>query len=150
VERKYSNYSNYNYNTNHNYNERGYNDYDYQGYRNGTKKRNRRSNKRTAAYLRTNDVDDYGEWPNGNSGWSIRGGKIYVNDLDNEVTGRNDISFDRHKTDYYKGVRNYFLNDNITMTELDFIKEQCLNMDDESDRDFLKYMSEKSLFELSL
>jgi len=93
------------------------------GYRN--KKRNRRSRSRT--------------------NYSYQSGKIYINDVDNEVTEKDNIVFmnredDRSKKDYYKSTKKFFLDDKITYDEFKIIKDQCLDMEDESDRDFANTM----------
>jgi hypothetical protein len=144
IERKYSNYSNYNQYSNHS--ERGSNDEDYYDYRNGTKKRNRRGCRKIPRYQRVADKKGYGQWPGDDSSYdtSSKISRIYINDLNNEVTDARNLSLnDRHRTDYYKGVRDYYLNDVLSKDELDVIKDQCLDMDDESDRDFAKFMDEK-------
>ena len=64
--------------------------------------------------------------------------KIYYNDLDTELEQANIFIDDRHKTDYYRGVRKLFLDDTISGHELLIIKEQCLDMNDTTDSDFAK------------
>jgi len=71
--------------------------------------------------------------------------KVYYNEIDNELLDNNFkdnviILDNSHITDYYKGVRPLFLDDNLSFEEFRIIKEQCLNMNDESDRDFAKFM----------
>lgn len=43
-------------------------------------------------------------------------------------------------TDYYRGVRDMFFNDNLSKEEFLIIKEQCLNMSDDADINFANYM----------
>ena len=65
-------------------------------------------------------------------------GKVYYNDLENEIPDIKNIS--EYKSDYYKGVRPLFLDDQLTVDEFSIIKDQCLNMNDASDIDFAKFM----------
>ena len=97
------------------------------------------------------DEDDYfgKKYKNSSDFYYIDGRKVYYNEIANELksSGTAFISVDntikidnRHNTDYYKGVRSMFLDDSISAEEFKIIKDQCLNMTDESDVDFCKYM----------
>ena len=83
----------------------------------------------------------------------MNGQKVYYNDVENEMLrleGFSDtfttpdktikIGGDSHKTDFYKGVKELFLDDKLSKEEFEIVKEQCLNMADDSDRDFAKFM----------
>lgn len=81
------------------------------------------------------------------------GQKVYYNDVENEmlkmeeggfsssfVTSDNTIRIENYKSDLYKGVKSMFLEDKIIKEEFDIIKEQCLDMLNDSDKDFAKFM----------
>ena len=76
------------------------------------------------------------------------GQKIYYDDIENEMLriGTSDSEFiskpcdDSSQTDYYAGVRGMFLDDTLTVSEINIIKEQCLDMLDESDINFAKFL----------
>lgn len=81
------------------------------------------------------------------------GQKIYYDDIENEMIriGSEMTNDDVEKfmlvseslksnTDYYKGVRNMFLDDKINKSELKIIQEQCLDMFNDSDREFSNHM----------
>lgn len=71
-------------------------------------------------------------------------GRAYYNTIDNEIEKLDGYKFSID-SDYYKGVRSLYLNDSLSLEEFKIVKEQCLNMLDNSDRDFAKYM--ESTFE---
>lgn len=87
-------------------------------------------------------VDDYIDTPDF---YYVNGKKVYYNSLDNEITNNTQYVVrgeDRHKTDYYKGLKRMYLDDKITRQELAIIEDQCLDMNDDYDRAFLDYMME--------
>lgn len=125
------------------YNYGSYN-YNYYGgesswgnYYNGgtTSKRNRRGRKNRNNYIN----DDYF----GNKYKEPVKPKAYLNDLDHEIDiDELVINHDFTSKDYYKGVKDLFFNDSLTPEEYKIIKDQCLNMLDESDREFAEVMDE--------
>jgi hypothetical protein len=122
-------------------------------YGEGDYKKTRRSKKgkKESAFMQLEDfyygekeryVDDYKEVPY--YYYYVNGKKVYYNSLDNEITNNSSyfVRDDRHNTDYYAGVKKMYLDDNLTREELKIIEEQCLDMNDSCDRDFLDYMED--------
>lgn len=69
--------------------------------------------------------------------------KVYLNDLEHELTDEHlIINHDSNTKDYYKGVKKLFFDDNLTPEEFKIIKSQCLNMIDDSDREFCRAMED--------
>lgn len=69
--------------------------------------------------------------------------KAFLNDLDHELNiDELVINHDSTSKDYYKGVKKLFFNDSLTPEEYRIIKEQCLNMFDDSDKEFAEAMEE--------
>ena len=145
-------------------------DYNYNGFYGdgGSRKKTRRGNSKKnrnevdySDYTGNNWWDDeeyYGsKFVKKSSDFYYKDGqKVYYNDIENEmlkmegmedagfsssfVTSDNSIKIEGHKSDLYKGVKGMFLEDKIIKEEFDIIKEQCLDMLNECDRDFAKFM----------
>ena len=120
--------------------------YNYDSYRSSKRNRSRRGKKdvQSVDFGRMNNRNMSDTEFFGDKYKKKESGKIYLNDIDNQVEGlltEDRFKIDlRHKTDYYKGVRSLFLDDKISADEFEIIKEQCLNLNDDSDKDFVKYM----------
>jgi hypothetical protein len=82
-------------------------------------------------------------------------GREFYGNLETEITtdfiiGNDKNTYDNwgfpiigsNTNDHYKGVREMYLDDTLTPDELDIIKDQCLNLNDEMDRDFFYSMRE--------
>lgn len=92
----------------------------------------------------------------GTSSYTPRRGREFYDTLDTEITtdfivGNNSDTntYDNwgypiigSTSDHYKGVREMYLDDSLTIEELEIIKDQCLNLNDDSDRHFFYSMRE--------
>jgi len=94
---------------------------------------------------------------------SNKNSKHYLNNLDNEIERISDGSFktkeggtilipeeyrynnESHKTKYYEGMKHSLLNDNLSARDLSIIEDQCLDLNDKNDADFLRYLKTVSL-----
>ena len=155
TEWKESNY--YYYGGTTSYSNRGNNwrnrDYNYGGIYGEGRKKTRRGNSKNYNNIPNKwweDDEFYGSKLKSPDFFYIGNKKVYYNDIENEmmkIDGTEDkftfLNCDKnedHKTDIYRGVRAMFLEDKIIKEEFDIIKEQCLDMLNESDKDFATFM----------
>ena len=143
-----------------------YSSWDYEGYgycqyyRDNKKERNRsRHNNRNKFVTDSNRGksfmdDDYtiidGKYVAIGSG---REGKQFYNDLSNEITPSvikniedvlkiDNVSHVVDETNYYEPLKSMYLDDRISIDELEIIKKQCLDMTDDSDVEFARCMED--------
>jgi hypothetical protein len=94
---------------------------------------------------------------------SKKNGKVYMNDIDDEIEkietsfrskkngkiyiphGEDFIVNDSHKTNYYEGIKRMLLDDTLSLKELRIIEDQCLDLDDTNDKNFLSYLKNATL-----
>jgi hypothetical protein len=110
-------------------------DYNYSS-RGGTKY----NKKKSKDYSRTYGYND--DWYDQNTKWnknqvsSTIKGKVYLNDIQNEIFD----SFDAKSKAYYESLKQIIFDDKITSREFDIIKDNYLDMDDPSDIEFFNEM----------